>query len=115
MGDGAGVGVRIGAGGGGARWGVPGTGGPVASRTSGNLMDTWRCSCDECGMKFNGPLPHRRHLQSPGHQRKVALLGDYNAEPAPTDCGGNVAAIPFPNSSSNDNIENSGSRVAVGL
>lgn len=119
VGVGAGVGARIGAGAGGARRGVPGTRRRVASRASSNQMDTWRFSCKECGMKFNGPVPHKMHLQSPGHQRKVALLSDYSEEPAPIDGGGDVAEIPVPNNSSSNNVNNevgsSGSGVAVGL
>lgn len=73
-------------------------------------------------MKFNGPVPHRMHLQSPGHQRKVALLNDYNAEPTATDGGGgssSVAEVPVPvpnnNKNNNNEVGDSGSGVAVGL
>lgn len=78
-------------------------------------------------MKFNGPVPHRMHLQSPGHQRKVALLSDYNAEPTATDGGGGSSvaeiSVPVPNNSNNssnsnnnnDKVGDSDSGVAVGL
>lgn len=115
---GTGVGARVGAGAG-ARRGVPGTRRRLASRASSNQMDTWRFSCKECGMKFNGPVPHKMHLQSPGHQRKVALLSDYGGEPPATDGGVVAAPTPVPNNNNNNNnnneVGNSGPGVAVGL
>lgn len=59
-------------------------------------MATWQLSCDDCNMKFSGPLPYMDHIKSAKHLKKVAALkqlksvlgkGDFSAASETKEAG----------------------------
>lgn len=42
-------------------------------------MATLHLSCDDCNMKFSGPLPYMDHIKSAKHLKKVAALKQLNS------------------------------------